>query len=152
MTPNEERAWDDFTAAWRARAAVDDGRCWFCAKYDVPCGPDTHGNPLRKYLPLIETTHLTATMARPVPIIAREPTVRMSRPDYVPTQYVRTGELERRARLFDRVVPALIVLALILLSTIGAIAGLTLRPEHAGPPAACMEVPCGVTPTPAPPR
>jgi hypothetical protein len=56
-------------------------RCTWCIRWDLPCGSVTHDNVLARYVPLIETTHLTADQfADRPPVVSGEPVVRNQRP------------------------------------------------------------------------
>lgn len=51
-------------------------RCAWCAKYDFPCTDATHGNPLSRYVPIIERMdNLTVMQLSAIPVVPglREP-------------------------------------------------------------------------------
>lgn len=87
--------------------------CAWCVRWDLPCGPRVHDNVLARYVPLIETTNITAAQFADRAhdtYVAGEPVLRNSA---APTQSTESARLERAQRRADRIsLVATIVLVL----------------------------------------
>lgn len=110
------------------RAQTHKTRCVICRKYDLPCNDAVHANELFPYVPLVETTMITADM---VPVAPGHDTPAVERRD-------PTVQRAKRARTLSTV--ALVVVMLAAAAVILGAYALIFHADFGGHP--CLDGPC----------